>query len=60
MTEPAITTVHVPHRQMGHVAAEILIRQLQGKAAGKEIEPESRELETYIVERGSLGPPPAE
>ncbi len=60
VTEPAITTVHVPHRQMGHVAAEILIRQVQSKATGTEIVPESRELETYIVERGSLGPPPAE
>lgn len=60
VTEPAITTVHVPHRQMGQVAAEILIRQLQAKAAGQEIEPESRELETFIVERGSLGPPPAD
>jgi LacI family transcriptional regulator len=60
VTEPAITTVHVPHRQMGQVAAEILIRQVQSKTAGTEIVPESRELETYIVERGSLGPPPAE
>lgn len=60
VTEPAITTVHVPHRQMGQVAAEILVRQLQSKAAGTEIEPESRELDTYIVDRGSLGPPPGE
>ncbi len=59
VTEPAITTVHVPHRQMGQVAAEILIRQVQSKAASREFAPESRELETYIVDRGSLGPPPA-
>ena len=60
VTEPAITTVHVPHRQMGQVAAEILIRQLQIKAASREFMPESRELETHIVDRGSLGPPPAD
>jgi LacI family transcriptional regulator len=59
VTEPGITTVHVPHRQMGQVAAEILIRQLQGKSETGTFEPESRELETRIVERGSLGPPPA-
>lgn len=58
VTEPGITTVHVPHRRMGKVAAEILIRQLQRKAAASDFEPESRELETRIVERGSLGPPP--
>lgn len=60
VTEPAITTVHVPHRRMGQVAAEILIRQLQSKAETQELKPESRELEPHIVDRGSLGPPPVD
>lgn len=60
VTEPGITTVRVPQRQIGQVAAEILIRQLQSKTATRTFEQESRELETRIVERGSLGPPPSD
>lgn len=49
IVEPGITTVHVPHRQMGQAAAEILIHE----------NPDTQriELPTYTVERGSLAAP---
>jgi LacI family transcriptional regulator len=51
---PPLTTVHVPHRQMGREAALLLIDLIKGR------EPGARSaLQTYLVERGTLGPVPA-
>jgi len=54
VVDPPLTTVHVPHRRMGHAAARILLDRMSG---GNEVE--SALFETEIVERGTLGPPPA-
>lgn len=51
---PALTTVHVPHREMGREAARLISGLLDG---GKALE--SVELRTRIVERNSLGPAPS-
>lgn len=51
---PALTTVHVPHRQMGAAAAEVLLAQVRDGAG-----PQQRMLETYIVTRRSLESPAA-
>ncbi len=48
VVEPGITTVHVPHRQMGRKSAELL---LSDDAKAK---PSQTELQTYLVERDSL------
>ena len=50
---PALTTVHVPHRQMGQRAAETLFDLVRGV----EERPVKIEVETRIVERVSLAPP---
>ncbi|MEJ6404865.1 LacI family DNA-binding transcriptional regulator [Yoonia sp. 2307UL14-13] len=48
---PPLTTVHVPHTDMGRTAAKTLVRMVRGlEVAG------SRELKTRIVHRGTLGP----
>ncbi len=53
IVEPALTTVHVPHRQMGAHTANTIIAMLQSPdGAG------STELDTRITHRASLGPPP--
>lgn len=51
IVEPGITTVHVPHRQMGQAAAQILYNG----------DPDTQrvQLPTYTVERGSLAAPKA-
>lgn len=49
---PALTTVHVPHRQMGQLAGEALCALVRDAA-----EPVRVELETSIIERQSLAPP---
>ena len=50
LAEPALTTVHVPHREMGRRAASLLIKMLA------EQEPvESVKLPTEIILRRSLG-----
>lgn len=51
--EPALTTVHVPHRRMGVAAAEQLLRLIAGEDADARVE-----FGTEIVERGSLGVAP--
>jgi len=51
---PALTTVHVPHQEMGKKAAECLFDLVSDPSKPKRLE-----LETYIVRRGSLGPPRA-
>lgn len=48
---PQLTTVQVPHREMGRKAALELIDLVEKKGAGKSIK-----LETTIKIRGSLGP----
>ncbi|WP_299849816.1 LacI family DNA-binding transcriptional regulator [uncultured Roseovarius sp.] len=47
---PALTTVHVPHREMGSKAAVELVNMVETKSAGS-----SAELNTTIQIRGSLG-----
>ncbi len=49
IVEPGLTTVHVPHREMGSRAAQALVEMVSGKSAGSRIE-----LETDIRWRGSL------
>ena len=51
---PALTTVHVPHRQMGQLAGETLYSLVRENAGPVRIE-----LETRIVERQSLAVLPA-
>ncbi len=51
LTDPALTTVAVPHRQMGQQAAEILVKMVTGTEGSRHAR-----LETQIIERGSLGP----
>ena len=46
---PALTTVHVPHRQMGHIAAKSLINLIE-KKGGKV----SHQLDVFIEMRASL------
>jgi len=46
---PPLTTVHVPHRQMGHVAARSLIDLIEKRSSKV-----SHELDVSIVMRGSL------
>lgn len=49
---PALTTVHVPHREMGRLAGETLYSLVKDAA-----EPIRIELETRLVERQSLAAP---
>ncbi len=50
LTHPALTSVTVPHREMGRQAAETLVKMVTGAEATH------TRLETRVVERGSLGP----
>lgn len=50
---PGLTTVHVPHRRMGRTAAEALLALRDNMPP-----PAAMTLETSLVERGSLAPPP--
>lgn len=50
---PALTTVHVPHRKMGRLAAKVLLDQVRNNAG-----PRHLTLDTHVVERASLGPAP--
>ena len=54
LVEPALTTVHVPHRAMGRQAAQVLIEMLRSGAPLAQ----SIELQTDLRLRGTLGPPP--
>ena len=48
--EPALTTVHVRHKRMGMVAAQVLLKQVEDKSYRKNIK-----LDTRLVEGRSLG-----
>ena len=52
IVDPGLTTVHVPHRQMGTSAAQMIIALLKGET----LEPRPP-LATRIVTRASLGAP---
>ncbi|WP_170403213.1 LacI family DNA-binding transcriptional regulator [Ruegeria arenilitoris] len=52
IASPALTTVHVPHREMGRRAALALIDMLENQTPNT-----GTQLATHIVERQSLGPP---
>ena len=52
---PPLTTVAQPFVEMGEVAVELLLRQLEDP----ELEPQSAVLETRLVERASTGSPPS-
>lgn len=51
IVSPSLTTVHVPHREMGQRAAIELIKMVEQKGAGS-----SQKLESTIEMRESLGP----
>lgn len=53
IVEPALTTIHVPHRRMGTAAAEQLLRLIAGDRPEPIIE-----IETELILRASLAPPP--
>lgn len=53
VVDPGMTTVHVPHRQMGRNAANFLLKHKPGDSL-------KIKLDTYIEKRGSLAPPRAE
>lgn len=50
---PALTTVHVPHREMGRKAAIELVDMVENKSKGV-----STQLQSSLRIRGSLGPAP--
>jgi LacI family transcriptional regulator len=52
ITAPALTTVHVPHREMGRRAARALVGMVRKEGA-----PKGAVLDTHLVVRESLGPP---
>jgi LacI family repressor for deo operon, udp, cdd, tsx, nupC, and nupG len=51
VTEPALTTIHQPRRELGQAAASALIGLLQGRGAPRRIR-----LETELVIRDSVAP----
>ncbi|MDJ0992858.1 MAG: LacI family DNA-binding transcriptional regulator [Dinoroseobacter sp.] len=53
IVRPALTTVHVPHRDMGRQAAQAIAALLKGETAAHGLP-----LATTIMERASLGPVP--
>ncbi|MFZ1728297.1 MAG: LacI family DNA-binding transcriptional regulator [Albidovulum sp.] len=54
VTVPGLTTVHVPHRQMGYRAAQLLVWMVQGNGSAETVE-----LAVELRLRGSLAPPSA-
>jgi LacI family transcriptional regulator len=53
---PPLTTVHLPHYELGSTAAELLLEELAGEAPRP---PRQLVLPTRLVVRGSTGPAPA-
>lgn len=54
VTSPPITVIDQPVYALGKMVAELLIRRLKGEKRP----PERVVLQTSIIERGSVGPPP--
>ena len=52
-TRPALTTVSQDAEEMGRVAAELLLRRIREKGAGKSSPPEKILLPTKLIVRGS-------
>ncbi len=52
VTVPSLTTVHVPHREMGRRAAQMLVQMVKGAAPVKTVE-----LLAEVCLRASLAPP---
>ncbi|UWQ16476.1 LacI family DNA-binding transcriptional regulator [Jannaschia sp. M317] len=52
LVTPALTTVHVPHREMGRTAARELVNLIEGRSGQTRTE-----LAATVVMRSSLGPP---
>lgn len=52
--EPALTTVHVRHKRMGMLAAQVLLKQVDDKSFRENIK-----LDTWIIEGKSLAKPAA-
>jgi LacI family transcriptional regulator len=52
LADPGLTTVHVPHREMGRRAGRMLVDAVYGGGTLETIE-----LKTEIRMRGSLGAP---
>jgi LacI family transcriptional regulator len=50
LVDPPLTTVHVPHRDMGRMAARLLVQQLNGDGPMA-----STRLDTYLCDRETLG-----
>jgi LacI family transcriptional regulator len=57
MTEPPLTTVHVPDRLLGRDAAEMLITKIERRAAGIPENESKLELGVELVVRGSTAAP---
>ena len=53
--QPPLTTVHIPHYDIGVAAAELLLEEL---SAGAEERPRHRRLRPHLVVRGSTAAPP--
>lgn len=51
VVDPALTTVHVPHRAMGQAAADALVAMIERPSAAHE----GKRLEAHVLERQSLG-----
>ena len=55
IVSPSLTTVHVPHREMGRKAARELVAMVEGTSEGR-----STCINTHVKFRHSLGRPPAQ
>ena len=58
LTTPSLTSVHQPLREIGRVAARLLVARLEGERDGKEdVTPRPHLLDTHLAVRGSTAPP---
>lgn len=53
VAEPGLTTVHVPHREMGRQAADLLVKMVNGETPSQSVE-----LMTTLCLRGTLATAP--
>ena len=53
IVSPSLTTVHVPHREMGRKAAQELVEMVEGRSEGRSVC-----IDTRMVVRHSLAGPP--